>query len=231
MILRFYRTGGRDSPPDAESVELATDGRLSGWRSVSTVAVGWFAGRLPDPDVASIQALVTAIAGSTAPTGPAPPDAPSETLELADGSSASVANVEAAGAGQWPPLISTARALLERLTDFPRAAIGITLPAADSARLAHRGVDPLVLDLATVGVRATAWQGYYEPAGDWRGSVMGTEHEAAGPGWSYDLSLGSPAPPGADVTVHVSASFSIIANGKAVPVRVSHAPPITAPAP
>lgn len=224
MILRFYRAGGRDSPPDAESVELSADGTLSGWRSVSTAAVGSFAGELPEAEAAEIAALATAAADVPAPASVTPPGAPAETLELVGGDPVPVAGLLDADDGPSPRLVAAARALLDRVTAFPRAAVGITVAGPDLARLSHRGAEPLLLDLSQVRLRVTAWRGYYEPAGEWSGIEAGPGQVTAGPGWTHDLLLGPVAPTGADVTLHASATFAIVVDGRAIPVRVSHAP-------
>ncbi|MDP9239090.1 MAG: hypothetical protein M3O55_00375, partial [Actinomycetota bacterium] len=147
-----------------------------------------------------------------------------ETLEVAGGDPVPVAGVQDADAGPWPRLVAAARALLDRVTDFPRAAVGITLEEPGLARLAHRGAEPLLLDLSQVALRVTAWKGYYEPAGEWSGRQEGPAQMMAGPGWTQALPLGPVAPTGGDVTLHASATFAIVVDGRAIPVRVSHAP-------
>jgi len=229
VILRFHLADSRQVPARAEMVEVADDGAISGWRTVSTRGVGWFAGVLPEDELATLDSVVSAVAGLAPPTGLAAPGSPTETLELGGSGPISVAPVVDSDPDAWGRLVAVARRLLERLTDFPRAAVGISLPAADRARLEHLGTDPLELDLATVAVRATAWRGYYEPAGDWTGAVAGPERVEVGPGWTYGLDLGLEYEPSADVTLHVSASFGIVAGDRSVPVRVSHAPPAPLP--
>jgi hypothetical protein len=229
MILRFHLADSRQVPASAEVFEVAEDGAISGWRTVSTSGVGWFAGVLPADETAALRAVVAAVAGAAPPSGLPAPGAPTETLELGDGDPVSVAHVVGSDPGAWSQLVAVARRLLERLTDFPRAAVGLSLPAADRARLEHLGTDPLELDLGSIAVRATAWRGYYEPAGDWAGTVAGPERVDAGPGWTHDLALGLDYEPSADVTLHVSATFAIVAGDRSVPVRASHAPPAPLP--
>jgi hypothetical protein len=65
-----------------------------------------------------------------------------------------------------------------------------------------------------VALWATAWRGYYEPAGDWSGEAAGPDRVDAGPGWSFELALGSTAVDGPDITHHVSATFAVVANGR-----------------
>jgi hypothetical protein len=229
VILRFHLADGRQVPALAEMVEVTGDGAISGWRTVSTSGVGWFAGALPADETAALSAVVSAVAGASPPSGLPPPDAPTETLELGDSGPVPVAHVLASDAGPWSRVVAAARQLLERLTDFPRAAIGVSLSAADRARLEHLGSDPLELDLATVTVRATAWRGYYEPAGDWTSAVAGPERVEVGPGWTHDLPLGLEYEQAPGITLHVSATFAIVAGDRPVPVQVSHAPPAPPP--
>ncbi len=229
MILRFHLADSRQVPAPAEMVEVGDDGAISGWRTVSTRGVGWFAGVLREDELTGLNSAVSAVDGLAPPAGLAAPGSPTETLELGDSGPNAVAHIGDSGADAWSRLVAEARHLLERLTDFPRAAVGISLPAADRARLEHLGTDPLELDLATVTVRATAWRGYYEPAGDWTGAVAGPERVEARPGWTHDLELGLEYEPAADVTLHVSATFAIVAGDRSVPVRASHAPPAPLP--
>jgi hypothetical protein len=229
VIIRFHLADSRQMPALAEMVEVADDGAISGWRTVSTSGAGWFAGVLPADETAALSAAVSAVAGVSPPSGLPAPEAPTETLELGDGAPVSVEHVVSSDPGPWSHLVAAARELLERLTDFPRAAIGISLPTADRARLKHLGTDPLELDLATVTVRATAWRGYYEPAGDWTSVVAGPERVEVGPGWTHDLPLGLEYERSPDITLHVSATFAIVAGDRSVPVQVSHAPPAPPP--
>ncbi|MET0417031.1 MAG: hypothetical protein ABW022_13520, partial [Actinoplanes sp.] len=78
MILRLVLADGSQPPAVAESVEVADDGALTGWRSVSDDGVGWFAGRLPDGELAEVRSLA-----QQAPVPvTAPPDSAEEVLEL-----------------------------------------------------------------------------------------------------------------------------------------------------
>jgi len=74
MILRLVIADGSQSPAVAESVEVADDGALTGWRSVSDGGVGWFAGRLPDAELAEVRALVGAVGAAPPPSAPPPPE-------------------------------------------------------------------------------------------------------------------------------------------------------------
>jgi hypothetical protein len=229
VILRFHLADGRQVPAVAEMVEVADDGAIAGWRTVSTSGVGWFGGVLPDGELAAVRALVAAVEGVAPPSGLPAPGAPTETLEIVEGSPVSVEHVVDADSGPWPRLVATARRLLERLTDFPRAAIGLSVPTAGHARLEHLGPEALQLDLAAVTVRATAWRGYYAPAGDWSGAIAGPERVEAGPGWRHDLELGWEHLEAPDITVHVTVTFGIVAGDRSVPVQVGHAPAVPAP--
>jgi hypothetical protein len=105
--------------------------------------------------------------------------------------------------------------------------VAVRHDAPEVARLVHRGTDPVRLDLASVAVRATAWRGYYEPAGEWSGVIAGPGEIEAGPGWSYDLPLG---PLAAGTVVHLTADFAILSGTTRVPVRAKHTPAIPPPA-
>ena len=222
MMLRFYRFGGGPGAAEAESVEVALDGTISGWRSVSRRGVGWFAGLLPEGEVEQLAAAVAAVETLPAPTGVRPPGAGTETLELAGRDPVQLAGVGEGDPEAWRLIRDAGRRLLERLTDFPRAAVGIRLPDDKHAELFHLGADPLVLDLAAVDVEVAAWRGYYEPAGQWAGRVTGPERVEVASGWSFPVPI---EPIGAEnVTLHVSATFRIIADAGEAQVTVSHAP-------
>jgi hypothetical protein len=213
MILRLVISDGSQKPAVAESVEVADDGALTGWRSVSDGGVGWFAGRLPDGELAAVRAL----AEETPDPVLAQPDSAQEVLEL-----------EATGpipiAGSTDDLATAARQLLDRLTDFPLAAVAVSFVAPDVARLVHRGTNPVRLDLGVVAVRATAWRGYYEPAGDWSGVVEGPGEVEAGPGWTYDVPLELDA--AGDVVIHLAVDLAILSGPIRVPVRARYTPAI-----
>jgi len=217
MILRLVIADGSQSPAVAESVEVGGDGEISGWRSVSAGGVGWFAGRLPAAELAEIQALIEAAGPPPAPV-PAPPESAEEVLELQTADPVSIAGLPD-GPGGWERLATTARRLLDRLTDFPRAAIGVR-----PGGLVHLGADPVRLDLGTIAVRATAWRGYYEPAGDWSGVIVGPGEVEAGPGWTYDVPHG--LDPREDAVVHLTVDFAVLSGPTRVPVRAKYEPAV-----
>jgi hypothetical protein len=220
MILRLVVADSSQSPAVAESVELAADGTISGWRSVSDGGAGWFAGRLPPAELAELQALITA-AEAAPPPAPAPPDSAQEVLELAATGPVSIA-------GRTDGLAEAARALLDRLTDFPQAAVAVTHVPPNTARLTHRGTDPVRLDLSTVAIRATAWRGYYEPAGDWSGAAEGPAEVEAGPGWTSDLPFEAASGSG-DTVVQLAVDFAIVSGTTRIPVRARLTPAIPPP--
>ncbi|WP_433303424.1 hypothetical protein ACQP2F_11970 [Actinoplanes sp. CA-030573] len=218
MILRLVVTDGTQSPAVAESVEVAADGAISGWRSVSEGGVGWFAGRLPAGELAAIQALAGAVTAAP-PAEPPPPGSGQQVLELPATGPVPIAAI-ADGPGEWPALAAAARRLLDRLTAFPRAAVAVT----PDGRLVHRGTEPLRLDLSTIAVRVTAWRGYYEPASDWDNVVEGPSEVEAGPGWAYDLPFDLEVQAG--VTLHLTADFAVLSGTTRILVRAKHTPAI-----
>ena len=221
MILRLVVADSSQSPAVAESVEVTADGTISGWRSVSDGGVGWFAGRLPPAELAGIEALIAAAEAAPPPPAAAPPDAAREVLELPASGPVPIA-------GRTDGLAEAARHLLDRLTDFPQAAVAVTHVPPATARLTHRGTDPVRLDLSTVTVRATAWRGYYEPAGDWSGAAEGPADVEAGPGWAHDLPF-ERAAGSADAVVQLTADFTIVSGTTRIPVRARRTPAIPPP--
>lgn len=224
MILRYHLTDGAQLPALAESVEVGDDGAVSGWRSVATGGVGWFAGHVAEGETRDLRALVTAVGADAPPVSPALPGSATETLELPGRDPVTVGT---AGDGPWSSLASAARALLDRLTGFPSAAIGLDVPTRGVALLVHRGAVPTAVDLSAMTVRVTGWRGYYELVDDRTAPVHGPDRVEAAPGWSYELDLG-PEPP-ADVTRHVVVTFAIVAGDRRVPVQVQHTPTMQAP--
>ena len=216
MILRLVVTDGSRRPAVAESVEVSGDGAISGWRSVSDGGVGWFAGVLPREELAELQMLIGS-AEFAAPAAPPPPDSGQEMLELIETGAIAIAGLES-------PLATAARDLLTRLTDFPRAAVAVSLPSPAVARLSHRGAEPIRLDLSAVGWRETAWRGYYESAGDWSGVAAGPPDVEAGPGWTFDIPIVA-----TDAVVHLTADFTILSGNSRIPVRAKHTPELSRP--
>jgi len=216
MILRLVVTDGSQTPAVAESVEVAGDGAVSGWRTVSDGGVGWFDGVLPPGELAELRALIASDRSAASPAPP-PPDAGQEMLELTGSAPIAIAGIES-------PLATAARNLLTRLTDFPRAAVAVSHPSPTIARLSHRGIDPIRLDLSTVEWRESAWRGYYESAGDWSGVTAGPPDLEARPGWTYDIAI---VP--TDAVVHLTADFAILNGPTRIPVQAKYTPALAAP--
>ena len=219
-MLRFYRNDGSTTPATAEYVELFDDGRFTGWRS-NAPAVGWFAGGLAAAECDEVRGLIADLGGAT--PGRPPPGAATETLELPGVDPLVVTGVD--GDGPLGPLVDRARRLLDEMVGSPRAAVALEVDSPP--RLVHRGTDPLQLDLSTVALRAYYWKGYYEPAGE-ASEVLAGERVEAGPGWTLDLPA-LDAPPGDDITTHVTVDLAIVAGDNVVPVQVQHLPNIAEP--
>lgn len=222
MMLRFFRNDGATTPATAEYVEVAEDGAITGWRGVAPV-VGWFQGRLSDTAWDALGAHIARV-GAVDP-GPPPPGAATETLELPGRDPVVVSGV--GSDGPLGGLVSDARRLLDvTMLNRPRAAVA--LEVGRSARLVHRGRDPLTLDLAAVTVQAHHWRGYYEPAGSATEVLTGDRVEA-GPGWTLDLPAIT-APAGPDITTHLTVDLGIVSGDTVVPVQAQHLPEIAQPA-
>jgi hypothetical protein len=220
--LTFFRNSGATMPATAENVELADDGTFTGWRTIAPT-VGFFAGRLPEAELATIRAGAEA-AGDATPGLP-PPGAVVETLQLSGRDPLMVSGVQSGE--PLSALVEAARSLLDSaMLDAPRAAVGIELAA--TPRLVHRGTDPLELDLSTVQLRANFWRGYYEPAGEAGEALAGPGRVTAWPGWSLDLPPVTP-PAGADITTHLVVDLAIVADGNVVPVQAQLLPDIPEP--
>jgi hypothetical protein len=227
VILSYHRADGRRVPAEAEAVTVDDDGAISGWRSVSLGAVGSFAGRLPDGELADLRDAVAAVAGAAPPGTPPPPGSPTETLDVAPHGPVDVAGVDD---GAWGELTDRARALLDRMTDFPRAAVALDVEGAGHASLVHRGTEPVDVDLTPATVRHTRWHGYYESADETTDPLPGGTLVHAEPGWSLELPAARGGEPGADVTWHLTVTFAIVTPNARVDVELQHAPQPAAPA-
>jgi hypothetical protein len=216
VILGYYRSDGRRSPAEAEAVSLDDDGGVSGWRSVAAGAVGQFAGRLPAAEVAPLRDAAAAVAAVPQPGTPPPPGTPTETLDVAPHGPVTVGGADD---GPWAELTELTRALLDRLTAFPQAAIGIDVAAPGTASLVHRGEEPLDVDLTDAQITYTTWQGYYESSTT-RTAELTPGTTTAAPGWSLELPRDTPG----EGTWHVTARFTLVVRGSRVGVELQHTP-------
>lgn len=217
MILRYTRTDGRRSPAAFEQVQIASDGQVLGWRSVSAPAVGSFAGEATPGESADAERLASAVADLPAPAGVPQPGAPSELVELGAGDAVPVSGV-GADASAWLELTEFLRALVERVVDRPYAAV--TLEVVNGRlRLVHLGSAPVELDLSRVEVHLVAWRGD-EIVETWTRSVPGPGLVTAQPGWALALPLGDDLTRAGN-TAEISATFTIAPGARRVAPSVT----------
>jgi hypothetical protein len=219
-MIAYHRTGGRvaeGQPPDDEHLEVdGSDFALE--RRSGAPAVGRFGGPLDDPVVDELDDLAAAVTGDG--DGPSRPDAAA--VEVRAGDRVGRFGQGSAPDDAWAALERRLEQLTGELVASPVAAIALEI-AEDgrSARLVHRGTEPVEVDLSDVQVHAFLWKGYYEPAGEWRGAEAGGP-ETAGRGWAHELPFDHGLPVGPDTTLQVEVRFGL--GGR--PAEVVHAPPI-----
>ncbi|MFL6077204.1 MAG: hypothetical protein ACJ73S_27735 [Mycobacteriales bacterium] len=244
MIVRYYRIGGRGVPGDGETFELDDDGTLTAWRTVAAGAVGRLAGKV-EPDVlATTIALANAAATTPPPTVAQPSDRPYEQVELPSAAahtahlglrdSLVAGEVDAAAPPEddaardpWAALARHCRRLLDAAVEHPVAAIALESVAGSAkARLAHRGEEPVTLDLTGLRPRAVLHTERGEPVDEWVGQTPSRRTSSlvdmvvAGPGWHHDVVAEHGFAPGPGETVTLAVDFTIVAPLAPVPVQV-----------
>lgn len=191
MIVSYRRTGGQKPPRDREQLDIEKDGSFTMWRTVASATnpptpVGRFSGQLDSPKLKSLESAVATAAQSGDLKITPVPGAANETITIDQIKASMGSNAKPEGA--WARLTTDLRGLLVDLASFPQAAIAVEV-ASDgrTARLVHRGRDPLRLDLSSLTVRAVLWKNY-QKLGDWNASPTGSLGEVtANPGWALDL--------------------------------------------
>jgi hypothetical protein len=220
LTVSITRSGGRTPPPDRERLEVADDGTFTLWRSVRSPVVGRFGGRLDDGLSAQVSSLAAAAAAVEPPAGPQVPGAATETITV-DGVSLRTGSSNDPP-GPWGALVVVLRTWLRELTSSPVAAVGLDVAGdGSSAKLVHRGSEPIGLDLSGLSVRAVVWGPGWEQGGNWSTSVAGDAKVDAGPGWSYDLPFDHGLTVGAGDALHVFATFGLFDGDAAVAALAS----------
>ena len=228
MIATYNRNGGLGVPPEAESIAVADDGVLDVRRTSGTPAVGWFDGRLSEEETAHLRALADAAAAAGSVSAQLLPDSSLVTVEA--GGAVARYGDGAPPPGPWAELGNALADLLDRRLGDPVAAIELVLgEEARSARLEHRGLAAVAVDLSGLAVRAVLWQGYYELLAEWAAPVTpgADARTTAGPGWAVEVPFEHGFDLGPGRTLHASALFGLgIDDGPIAPALASVAPAI-----
>jgi hypothetical protein len=228
VIATYSRTGGRGLPPEAESLAVADDGSLDIRRTSGTPAVGRFGGRLSGEEAAALLRLAAAAEAAGSVDAAMLPD--SSLVTIGVGGATARFGDGAPPAGPWAALTDALVALLDGRLGEPVAAVELVLgDGGTSARLEHRGSEPVAIDLSALEVRAVLWKGYYELVAEWvSASAPGADaRTTAAPGWSVDVPFEHGFELGPARTLHASASFGLATDGgEAEPVLASVAPAI-----
>lgn len=208
MTVSITRSGGRGAPPDRERLEIEDDGAFTMWRSVRSPVVGRFAGRLPEATLSKVGQLAAAAAAAVVPAVKRIPGAAAETIEV-DGATLRAGSTGGPD-GPWGELQAALRPLLRELTSSPSAAVALEVGEnRASARLAHRGDAPLVVDLSSLTVRSVVWRPGWEQGGEWSSDAADQRVET-GPGWAHDLPFGHGLDVGPTDALHVFASLGLL---------------------
>lgn len=229
MTILYRLVGGRREPVNDERLEIE-DEQFTMWRSVGTAIVGRFAGRLPDATARELAAAAEQARLAAVLRTETPPDAPIETVDLGDGKVTRLGQGDESE-GPWAVLVRRLRTLADELLDQPTAAIA--LEVADdgrSARLVHRGNQPVGIDLSAVRVAAYAWKGYYEPAGRWKlGPIAVAGADKAEPGWNLELPFDHDLTLGRGRSLQVAVDFALKDGDTWRAVSAAHVPVIKPP--
>ncbi|HUP86515.1 MAG TPA: hypothetical protein VM143_12675 [Acidimicrobiales bacterium] len=187
--MRLTRTGGM-GVPFREIVDVRTDGSFDMWRSVSSGAVGSFAGTVPAASLERLHGVITAALGSGAmPDEELQADAVVDTYTF-DDVEVEMSRWGPAGGGPWNDLASTSGSLLDELLDQPDAALTMRVdPGLESVALERHGEGTLVLRFDQgATLTATVWQGG-AAAGSWSTGIAETPIRTEA-GWAVTLPLG-----------------------------------------
>jgi hypothetical protein len=224
VIVRFVRVGGWQPPPDSESLEVDDDGTFRMWRSVGSPMAGRFGGKLEPDQLAQLRSEVQRAASGGNLNPDIPPDAAVETVEA--GGARAVLGSNDPGSDAWGPLLAHLRRLLGELMTSPVSAVALELDGVDSARLEHRGREPLGLDLSALNVRAVLWAPGYEMLDDWSAPAVipGDARIQAGPGWKQALPFEHGFRPRPGQVVHAYATVAVLNGEQPVPVSCVVAP-------
>jgi hypothetical protein len=185
------------APPERELLAVDDEGVATGWRSMGPIG-GRVGGAVPDR--AGLDAAIAAASDAPDP-GPARlvPDAVREELEA--GGHKVTLPLDDPPAGPWADLAAACRAALDAVTAQPVAAIEAAMDKDGGLRLAHRGAEPLTVELGSIRAKATLWR---DGAEAWSADYAlppGLERTAVSEGWSLDLDPAEPVPPGGGTLV------------------------------
>lgn len=214
MIVRFQRVGGRVPPPDRESLQVDDDGSFVLWRSTYSPVVGRFAGRLASAEITRLREEAEQAEAAGPQEMLPPPDGAVETFAVGEASATLGQHQRPDGA--WAVLVDDVRRIVRDKIDEPAAAIGLEHDGPE-ARLVHRGIETVDVDLGNAVIRVVQWDRNNEKIGDWSSRATGAR-ASAGPGWSFALPFDHGLAERADAKLHVYVGF-ILYDGK-VPVDV-----------
>ena len=224
MIAAWFRQGrGPELPHDAESLGVDDDGTYNLWRAVGAPAAGFFSARLEQGERAALAAAADAVQPAGDLELAAVPGAAAETISA--GARRARLSADADVDPPWRDLVQLLRRLADDGLGAPVAAIELVVsPDGRAARLVHHGTDPVGVDLGTLTLTATVWQGWYEPAGTWTAPSPTPNAITAGPGWTFELPLAHGLDLGPDRTLHVAVDVRLSVNGTDIAAGLRHSP-------
>jgi hypothetical protein len=228
--ISYSRTGGRQAPAEFEQLRIAADGSLDIWRSVGSPLVGRLDGQLHSDALETVAELARAAAAAGSTDELMPPDASKVVVSVGDDATARFGD-GAPPDGPWTPLAEKLRELLDSELDAPIAAIELVIEDdGRSARLVHRGDQPVSLDLSALEVSAVLWMGYYEGMSKWAAEPQQRAGAVvAAPGWSMQLPFDHGLELGTGRTLHASTRFGLAGPDGQIPVEAAVRPAIPYP--
>jgi hypothetical protein len=214
---------------DGEHLRVSEDGDFELWLLSEAPAVGRFRGRLAAASTAELARLAGQVL--PAPDALLPPGGHAERW-VAGAASIAVPAGRTPG-GAWGDLVTTARALMDAMTEHPAAALALSV-ADDwrSATLRSVGSEGHLVAAEPLTVLVAAWSGYYDPVGTWDappGSVPVPGDGAGSPGWSMEIPLAHDFAPGPGRVLHVKVGLTVLADGARARLVATVAPPMADP--
>jgi hypothetical protein len=190
MMVSLTRSGG--SPPRyAENLSIEEDGSFVMHRQSGGSRVGTFAGDLQAEDLNRLRAEIEACAKApaSAPSDRYAPDEARDRITLGD----KVVEVRLYKQldGPFGPLLEHLQELLGGLTEFPRAALELTVkPTSVSARLRQVGEEAVPADLSRGRVYVRLVGKHSDTVDSWETALNGSpDGDLLVPGWEQDLGL------------------------------------------
>lgn len=229
--VAYSRGGGQPGSAKGEYVRIEPDSTVHIWRSASGPLVGSFARTLETGEASMLEKLALAATAHE----PAVPDMLPEAglVAVAVGDRSIRFGDGSAPLGPWSELVRYLESLRTNELGLPAAppvaAIELVVDDGRSARLVHRGMEEVAIDLTELTVEAVSWSGYYLSHEKWSAAPQVASETRAAPGWSLALPFDHGLETGPGRTLHAAARFTIVRTDGPVAVEPAVRPAIPYP--